>query len=185
MADDKGIGSAIRAESEVLSAPGPTPATAQRGAVIGAIFLMASSAIGPCFITQTTKLTAKMGAAFAFAILVSVLVEIALQLNVRRMITCSGRRAGELANSAIPFPGHFISVLVLIGGLAFHLGNIAGGQPGLNAPIGIDTRFGGLVTGALAIGTFVFKTAGPIVDAIVPILGVGMTAVTVLVAVVG
>ena len=76
---------------------------AGRSAVIGAIFLMATSAIGPGFITQTATFTATMGAAFAFAILVSILIDIAVQLNVWRMITSSGKRAGELANSAIPF----------------------------------------------------------------------------------
>lgn len=78
---------------------------AGRSAVIGAIFLMATSAIGPGFITQTATSTATLGAAFAFAILVSVLIDIAVQLNIWRMITSSGKRAGELANSAIPFSG--------------------------------------------------------------------------------
>src|SRR5690606_41007305 len=73
-----------------------------RGAVIGAIFLMATSAIGPGFITQTATFTQTMGASFAFAILISVIIDIAVQLNIWRMITSSGKRAGELANSAIP-----------------------------------------------------------------------------------
>ena len=57
-----------------------------RGPLLGAMFLMATSAIGPGFITQTTQFTAQLGAAFAFAILVSVLVDIAIQLNVWRVI---------------------------------------------------------------------------------------------------
>ncbi len=61
--------------------PAP-PASSRRGALIGAMFLMATSAIGPGFITQTTVFTAQLGAAFAFAIVVSVLVDIAIQLNV-------------------------------------------------------------------------------------------------------
>ena len=39
-----------------------------RGGFLAAIFLMATSAIGPGFITQTATFTAKLGAAFAFAI---------------------------------------------------------------------------------------------------------------------
>ena len=35
-----------------------------RGGLIAAIFLMATSAIGPGFITQTATFTAKLGAAF-------------------------------------------------------------------------------------------------------------------------
>ncbi len=155
---------------------------AGRSAVIGAIFLMATSAIGPGFITQTATFTATMGAAFAFAILVSILVDIAVQLNVWRMITSSGKRAGELANSAIPFSGHVIAVLVVIGGLAFNIGNIAGGGLGLNALLGIDPKLGGVLTGALAIIIFLVKKAGRVMDVVLIVLGVGMIAMTLVVA---
>jgi Mn2+/Fe2+ NRAMP family transporter len=157
---------------------------AGRSAVIGAIFLMATSAIGPGFITQTATFTATMGAAFAFAILISILVDIAVQLNVWRMITSSGKRAGELANSAIPFSGHLIALLVVIGGLAFNIGNIAGGGLGLNALLGIDAKLGGVLTAALAIVIFLVKKAGPVMDIVLVILGVGMIVMTVVVAVI-
>ncbi|REJ08510.1 divalent metal cation transporter [Microbacterium bovistercoris] len=153
-----------------------------RSAVIGAIFLMATSAIGPGFITQTATFTATLGASFAFAILVSVIIDIAVQLNVWRMITSSGKRAGELANSAIPFSGHVIAVLVIIGGLAFNIGNIAGGGLGLNALLGIDPKLGGLVTAAIAITIFLIKKAGKVMDVVLVILGVGMIVMTVIVA---
>lgn len=155
-----------------------------RGAVIGAVFLMATSAIGPGFITQTATFTAGMGAAFAFAILASVLIDVAVQLNVWRMITSSGRRAGDLANRAIPFSGHFIAVLVVMGGLAFNIGNIAGGGLGLNALLGIDPKVGGLLTGLLAIVLFLIKKAGRVMDVVLVVLGVGMIVMTVVVAVV-
>ncbi|CAH0227122.1 hypothetical protein SRABI76_02657 [Microbacterium oxydans] len=157
---------------------------AGRSAVIGAIFLMATSAIGPGFITQTATFTATMGAAFAFAILISILVDIAVQLNVWRMITSSGKRAGELANSAIPFSGHLIALLVVIGGLAFNIGNIAGGGLGLNALLGIDPKIGGILTAALAIIIFLVKKAGPVMDVVLVVLGVGMIVMTVVVAVI-
>lgn len=157
---------------------------AGRSAVIGAIFLMATSAIGPGFITQTATFTATMGAAFAFAILISILVDIAVQLNIWRMITSSGKRAGELANSAIPFSGHLIAVLVVIGGLAFNIGNIAGGGLGLNALLGIDAKLGGIVTAVLAIIIFLVKKAGPVMDIVLVVLGIGMIVMTVVVAVI-
>ncbi|MFJ4223865.1 NRAMP family divalent metal transporter [Microbacterium sp. NPDC089695] len=153
-----------------------------RSAVIGAIFLMATSAIGPGFITQTATFTATMGAAFAFAILVSIVVDIAVQLNIWRMITSSGKRAGELANSAIPYSGHLIAVLVVIGGLAFNIGNIAGGGLGLNALLGIDPKLGGALTAALAIIIFLVKKAGPVMDVVLVILGIGMIGMTIVVA---
>lgn len=155
-----------------------------RGAVVGAIFLMATSAIGPGFITQTATFTATMGAAFAFAILASVLIDIAVQLNIWRMITSSGRRAGDLANQAIPFSGYLIAILVVIGGLAFNIGNIAGGGLGLNALLGIDPKIGGLLTGGLAIVIFLIKKAGRVMDIVLVILGIGMIGMTVVVAVV-
>ncbi|MGM7667845.1 NRAMP family divalent metal transporter [Microbacterium sp. A93] len=154
-----------------------------RSAVIGAIFLMATSAIGPGFITQTATFTAQMGSAFAFAILVSVLIDIAVQLNVWRMITSSGKRAGELANAAIPYSGHLIAILVLIGGLAFNIGNIAGGGLGLNALLGIDPKIGGMLTAALAIIIFLVKKAGKVMDIVLVVLGVGMIVMTVIVAI--
>ena len=155
-----------------------------RGAVIGAIFLMATSAIGPGFITQTATFTQTMGASFAFAILLSVIIDIAVQLNVWRMITSSGKRARELANSAIPYSGHVIAVLVIIGGLAFNIGNIAGGGLGLNALLGIDPKIGGLLTGALAIMIFLIKQAGRVMDIVLVVLGVGMIVMTVVVAII-
>ncbi|WP_370442639.1 NRAMP family divalent metal transporter [Kineococcus halophytocola] len=154
-----------------------------RGPVIGAIFLMATSAIGPGFITQTATFTATLGAAFAFAILVSILIDFAVQMNVWRLITVTGKRAGDLANSAVPFSGHVLTVLIVIGGLAFNIGNIAGGGLGLNALLGLDPKVGGLVTGLLAIGVFLVKRAGTVVDRVVLVLGLGMIVMTVAVAI--
>ncbi|MEW1956390.1 NRAMP family divalent metal transporter [Kineococcus sp. NPDC059986] len=144
---------------------------------------MATSAIGPGFITQTATFTATLGAAFAFAILLSILIDFAVQMNVWRLITVTGKRAGDLANSAVPFSGHVLTVLVVIGGLAFNIGNIAGGGLGLNALLGLDPKVGGLVTGALAIAIFLFKRAGTVVDRVVLVLGIGMIVMTVAVAI--
>lgn len=166
------------------SAAAATKSPISRSAIVGAIFLMATSAIGPGFITQTATFTAQMGAAFAFAILVSILIDIAIQLNIWRMITSSGKRAAQLASSAVPGSGIVLSILIVVGGLAFNIGNIAGGGLGLNALLGIDPKLGGLLTGVLAIGIFLFKRAGKVVDAVVLVLGVGMIVLTVIVAIV-
>jgi Mn2+/Fe2+ NRAMP family transporter len=158
-------------------------AKSRRGPILGAIFLMATSAIGPGFITQTATFTAQLGAAFAFAILISVLIDLAVQMNIWRMITVSGKRAGDLANQAVPYSGHLLAVLIVVGGLAFNIGNIAGGGLGLNALLGIDPKLGGLLTGLLAIGIFLFKKAGRAVDIVVMVLGIGMILMTVFVAI--
>jgi Mn2+/Fe2+ NRAMP family transporter len=113
-----------------------------------------------------------------------VIIDIAVQLNIWRMITSSGQRAGELANSAIPFSGHVIAVLIVIGGLAFNIGNIAGGGLGLNALLGIDPKIGGLLTGALAIIIFLIKKAGRVMDIVLVVLGIAMIGMTVAVAII-
>ena len=44
------------------------------GALLGAAFLMATSAIGPGFLTQTSKFTSDYQASFGFVILVSIIL---------------------------------------------------------------------------------------------------------------
>ena len=71
------------------------------GAMAGAMFLMATSAIGPGFLTQTSVFTVQMGASFAFAIMLSILVDIAIQLNVWRVLCVTGMRANTLGNTVL------------------------------------------------------------------------------------
>ena len=51
-----------------------------RSAAIGGAFLMAMSAVGPGFLTQTATFTSQLGADFGFAILICILVDIVVQL---------------------------------------------------------------------------------------------------------
>lgn len=178
------MGNRVSTSTSAERAKRAPSAKSNRGPIIGAIFLMATSAIGPGFITQTATFTAKFGAAFAFAILASIIIDFAVQMNIWRMITVAGQRAGDLANRALPFSGHILAVLIVIGGLAFNIGNIAGGGLGLNALFGIDAKLGGLITGLLAIAIFLYKKAGTVVDIVVMILGVGMILLTIIVAVI-
>jgi Mn2+/Fe2+ NRAMP family transporter len=155
-----------------------------RGAVLGAMFLMATSAVGPGFITQTTTFTAQLGAAFAFAILVSILVDIAMQLNVWRVIGVSGQRAHELGNRVLPGVGYALAGLVVLGGLVFNIGNIGGAGLGTNAMFGLDERIGGGISAAIAIAIFLSKRAGVALDRIVVVLGGLMILMTLYVAIV-
>ncbi|MEO6880553.1 MAG: NRAMP family divalent metal transporter [Mycobacteriaceae bacterium] len=147
------------------------PGRASRSAVLGAMFLMATSAIGPGFITQTTTFTAKLGAAFAFAILASILVDVAVQLNVWRVVGVSGRRVGELGNSVLPGLGWALAALVVLGGVVFNIGNIGGTGLGTEAMFGLDAKVGGAVSALVAIGIFLSKRAGVALDRIVIVLG--------------
>ncbi|NYD41113.1 NRAMP family divalent metal transporter [Nocardioides panaciterrulae] len=154
----------------------------RRGALLGAMFLMATSAIGPGFITQTTVFTAKLGAAFAFAILISVLVDVAVQLNVWRVIGVSGLRAQDLANRVVPGGGYVLAALVVFGGLVFNVGNIGGTALGAQAMMGADVKIGGAVSALIAIGIFLSKRAGVAVDRIVVVLGLLMIVMVTFVA---
>jgi len=142
------------------------------------MFLMATSAIGPGFITQTTQFTAQLGAAFAFAILVSVLVDVALQLNVWRVIGVSGLRAQELGNRVLPGIGHVLAFCVVLGGFVFNVGNVAGAGLGLDALLGLEPKWGGALSALIAIGVFLSRRAGVAVDRIVVVLGFVMIAMT-------
>ncbi|QDZ42298.1 NRAMP family divalent metal transporter [Corynebacterium sp. sy039] len=153
-----------------------------RGSIMGAVFLMATSAIGPGFLTQTATFTNKLGAAFAFAIVVSILLDIAIQLNVWRVIGVSGLRAQELGNRVVPGLGWLLSALIAIGGFVFNIGNIAGGGLGLNSMIGLDPKIGGIITAALAIAIFIFKHLGAALDKILVVLGISMMVLTCYVA---
>jgi Mn2+/Fe2+ NRAMP family transporter len=154
-----------------------------RSALLGAVFLMATSAIGPGFITQTASFTVALGAAFACAIVLSILVDIAVQMNVWRVIGVSGRRAHELGNSVLPGVGYALTALVVAGGLVFNIGNIAGSGLGTDAMFGLDPRIGGALSAAVAIAIFLSKRAGVALDRVVVALGALMILATLAMAV--
>ena len=154
----------------------------RRASIIAAIFLMATSAIGPGFITQTATFTVKLGAAFAFGILASILIDFVVQLNIWRMVALGRRNASELANAALPGSGYLLALLVMFGGLVFNVGNIAGAGLGLNALLGLPTAWGGGISAALALGIFASRRAGMAVDKLIIWLGMLMIALTLYVA---
>lgn len=163
-------------------AAGNAPASSRRASIVAAIFLMATSAVGPGFITQTATFTTKLGAAFAFAILASILIDFVVQLNIWRMVALSRRNASSLANAALPGSGHLLAVLVIFGGLVFNVGNIAGAGLGLNALLGLPPKWGGLLSAVLALFIFSSARAGMAVDRLIIWLGVLMIALTTYVA---
>jgi Mn2+/Fe2+ NRAMP family transporter len=158
-------------------------ASSTRSTLLGAMFLMATSAIGPGFITQTTAFTVELGVAFAFAIAASILVDIALQLNVWRIIGVSGRRAQELGNLVVPGLGYAMAALLLLGGLVFNVGNVSGAGLGTDAMLGIEPRLGGAISAAIAVGIFLSKRAGMAIDRMVVVLGLLMIVLTAYIAI--
>ena len=154
-----------------------------RSILLGAAFLMATSAIGPGFLTQTVVFTGQLGASFGFAIVVSVLFDLGAQLNIWRILIVSGERAQDVANAVLPGLGVLLAVLVALGGLAFNIGNVAGAGLGLNASIGIPVGAGAAISAAIAIAIFLVKEAGRAMDRFAQIMGVVMIGLTVYVAI--
>jgi len=152
------------------------------GPLMGAAFLMATSAIGPGFITQTTKFTEQLKGSFGFVILVSVLLDIGVQLNIWRLISVSKMYAQDLANHVLPGAGHFLTALILLGGLAFNIGNIAGAGLGFQVLFGWSVQTGAVVSCIIAAIIFLVKEAGKAMDLFAKTLGFVMIGLTLYVA---
>ncbi|MDW4479062.1 divalent metal cation transporter [Staphylococcus saprophyticus] len=145
--------------------------------LLGSVFLMATSAIGPAFLTQTAVFTAQFTSSFAFAILLSILIDIGAQINIWRVLVVTGKRGQEVANEIFNGLGTFISILIAVGGLAFNIGNIAGAGLGLNAIFGLDVKIGAAITAVLSIAIFISKSGQKIMDVVTMFLGVLMIIV--------
>jgi len=143
----------------------------RRNSLVGAAFLMATSAVGPGFLTQTAYFTETLLASFGFVILASILLDIGAQLNVWRIISVSKMRGQEIANAVLPGLGFVLAIFIVIGGLTFNIGNVGGSGLGINAMLGIDPIIGAIITAGIAIFVFLSKEAGAAMDQIVKWLG--------------
>ncbi len=151
-----------------------------RSVLFGAAFLMATSAIGPGFLTQTSTFTAQHGAALALVIVLVILMDITAQMNIWSVVSVSGMRAQDVANKLLPGLGVVIAILVAIGGLAFNVGNVGGVALGFNAMCGLNQKAGAVIAGCLGIIIFVNKNAKTIMDKVATVLA-AVILITVLV----
>lgn len=151
--------------------------------LMGAAFLMATSSIGPGFLTQTTVFTQQLMASFGFVILLSIILDVGAQLNVWRVIGISGKRGQDVANMVFPGLGYVVSFLIVMGGLAFNIGNVAGAGLGFNVMFDIDPILGAAVSAGIAISIFLIKEAGRIMDKFTLAAGFIMIVLTVYVAI--
>lgn len=144
------------------------------GALFGAAFLMATSAIGPGFLTQTSKFTSQYGASFGFVILASIILSVIAQLNIWRVLCVTGLRGQDLANKIVPGLGYVVAVLVAFGGLVFNIGNVGGGALGFETLLGIPTKVGCALAGIIAILIFLIHNAKAAMDTLTKILSAVM-----------
>lgn len=154
----------------------------KNSAILGAAFLMATSAIGPGFLTQTSLFTEQLLTSFGFIILISVLLDIVVQLNVWRIVTVSENYAQDIANKVFPGLGFFLAAIIAFGGLVFNIGNMAGCGLGLEVLTGINAKTGAVISCIVALGIFWYKQAGKLIDGFVKLLGLIMIVLTVYIA---
>lgn len=145
--------------------------TKTKSVLLGAAFLMATSSVGPGFLTQTTVFTQQLAASFGFVILISLLLDVFVQMNVWRIIAVSEMRGQEIANKVLPGLGVVLAVFIVFGGLAFNIGNVAGAGLGLQAMLGIKPVVGATISAGLAILIFLFKEASKAMDKVTQIAG--------------
>ena len=139
--------------------------------LLGAAFIMATSAIGPGFLVQTAKFTNSYKANFGFVVLISVLLSVIVQLNVWRVLCVSEMRGQDIANKLLPGLGYFVAFLVALGGLVFNIGNVGGSALGFNTLLGIPKMAGYFISGGVAITIFLLKNAAKAMDTLTKVLG--------------
>ncbi len=141
------------------------------GALLGAAFLMATSAIGPGFLTQTANFTSQHQASFGFVILVSIILSAIAQMNIWRVLCVTGLRGQDVANKILPGLGYVVAFMVALGGLIFNIGNVGGCALGFNTLLNIPTEIGYVLSAIAAILVFLSKNAGGVMDRLTKILG--------------
>ena len=154
----------------------------KNSAILGAAFLMATSAIGPGFLTQTSRFTSELMASMGFVILISILLDIGAQLNIWRIVAVSESYAQDLSNKIFPGLGFFLATLIASGGLVFNIGNMAGCGLGLNVLTGIKPEYGAIISCVIALSIFWYKEAGKLMDGFAKLLGLLMITLTVYIA---
>jgi Mn2+/Fe2+ NRAMP family transporter len=165
------------ADKSLVDPPAVTTTAAKTrhaSVLTGAAFLMAVSAIGPGFLTQTTQFTAQLGASLAFAILVSAVIDIGAQLNTWRVVCVSRRRGHQIAGAVVPGLGWVVTAVIVGGSFVFNLGNFSGCGLGLETLLGMPPAWGMTLSAAMAVGLFLLPRALAAMDAFAKLLGAGM-----------
>lgn len=153
------------------------------GVLLGAAFLMATSAVGPGQLTQVASFTEQFGANVAFLIFIVFFLGTAAQLIIWRVITVSGLPGQDVANKVFPGLGSFVAFAVALGGLAFNVGNVGGTGLGLNVLFGFTPRMGAVISAIIAIVIFTVKEAGKAIDRLSKYLGLLMIVLLLYVAI--
>lgn len=156
----------------------------QRRQITSSAFLMMTSAIGPAFLTQTALFSVQYLSSFAFVILVATIISLGAQLNIWRILSASNEYAQDVSNKVFPGLGYVISFFIVLGGIAFNIGNVAGAGLGLNAIFGLNPTISAVIIGLIAILIFLSKNGKALVDYLIQFLAVIMLILCLYVAIV-
>ncbi|OEE63802.1 hypothetical protein A1OK_18510 [Enterovibrio norvegicus FF-454] len=152
-----------------------TPTTSwQNKAILSVAFLMATTSVGPGFLTQTAVFTNIYKIDMAFPVFASMFITFGIVMNLWRIVGVSGLRIQDIANKIAPGAGYFIGILLALGAVAFNFGNVSGAALGINVLNGVDTTWGALFTGVVGCLLFVVHNASKRMDQMARYLGLFM-----------
>ncbi|KLV09545.1 membrane protein [Photobacterium aquae] len=146
----------------------------QTKAILSVAFLMATTSVGPGFLTQTAVFTNIYKMDMAFPVFASMFITFGIVMNLWRIVGVSGLRIQDIANKVAPGMGYFVGILLALGAVAFNFGNVSGAALGLNVLTGVDTTWGALFTGVVGCLLFVVHNASKRMDQMARYLGLFM-----------
>ncbi|MGF1909565.1 divalent metal cation transporter [Vibrio kasasachensis] len=146
----------------------------QKKAILSVAFLMATTSVGPGFLTQTAVFTNIYKIDMAFPVFASMFITFGIVMNLWRIVGVSGLRIQDIANKVAPGMGYFVGILLALGAVAFNFGNVSGAALGINVLTGVDTMWGALFTGLVGSLLFVVHNASKRMDQMARYLGLFM-----------
>lgn len=147
--------------------------------LFAAATIMATSAIGPGFLTQTTVFTEKLLYNLGFVIVLSIVIDIIAQVTIWKTLTFANTSIQKLANTLVRGLGPAIIIFIAFGGLVFNIGNLAGTGMGMNAMFDIPQFMGTLIS-AIIVGVLFYRNnILPKLDIFMRIMAIAMIALLV------
>ena len=146
----------------------------QKKAILSVAFLMATTSVGPGFLTQTAVFTNIYKVDMAFPVFASMFITFGIVMNLWRIVGVSGLRIQDIANKVAPGMGYVVGILLALGAVAFNFGNVSGAALGINVLTGVDTTWGALFTGLIGSLLFVVHNASKRMDQMARYLGLFM-----------
>lgn len=146
----------------------------QTKAILSVAFLMATTSVGPGFLTQTAVFTNMYQIDMAFPVFASMFITFGIVMNLWRIVGVSGLRIQDIANRVAPGLGYPIGILLALGAVAFNFGNVSGSALGIQVLTGVDTGWGALFTGIIGSLLFVIHNASKRMDQMARYLGLFM-----------